>query len=46
MEEVMPMEMISNNFKTHIHKLILTHKRKNVTFYQASTTFGEMTLIV
>ena len=46
MEEVMPLEMITNNFKAHILKLTNTHKHAHIAVYDAVTSFGQMTLIV
>jgi hypothetical protein len=46
MEEVMPMEIIKNNFKATISKLTPMYKNNNATFYEATTSFGEMTLVV
>lgn len=46
MDEVLPLEIIENNFKAKIFKLTMMTKRDGVIFYEAVTSFGHMTLIV
>lgn len=46
MEEVMPMEIVQNNFKAKVLRLKPFFKREFVCFYEALTSYGNMTLIV
>ncbi len=46
MEEVMPMEIVKNNFKVSILRLTPLFKREFVSFYEALTSYGNMMLIV
>jgi hypothetical protein len=46
MEEVMPHEMVKNNFKASIIHLMEAGRFEHVSIFEAITSFGRMSLIV